>query len=387
MGQMMGTYLDNAATSWPKPETVYQAVDHFMRQVGATPGRGGHQREEEAARIADETRAALADLFNAPDPTCVVFTMNTTQAINMALKGVLRPGDHVITSSVEHNAMWRPLKALEKRGGVELSVVRCAPDGSLDVADVATAIRSNTRLVAMLHASNVLGTLLPIAAIGQLAHERGILFLVDAAQTAGACPIDVQAMHIDLLAFAGHKGLYGPHGTGGLVVRPGLQLETWLEGGSGVESESEDMPEQLPLRLEPGTHNAAGIAGLLAGVRFVQQQGVETIRAHEMELTRQLFDALEGVPGLHLLGTRDLAHRTAVVSVAVTGYVPEQLAEVLDRVFDVATRAGLHCAPQAHRTAGTLEDGALRFSPGYFNTGQDITYAAQALKTILERGM
>ena len=387
MNRLMGAYLDNAATSWPKPEAVYQAVDHFMRHIGATPGRGGHQREEEAAAIADETRAALAGLFNAPEPACVVFTMNATHAINMALKGVLHAGDHVITSSIEHNALWRPLKALEKRGGVELSVVHCSSDGTLDVAAVAAAMRSNTRLVAMLHASNVLGTLLPIAAIGQLAHDQGALFLVDAAQTAGTCPIDVQAMHIDLLAFAGHKGLYGPHGTGGLVVRPDSQLETWVEGGSGVESESDDMPAELPLRLEPGTHNAAGIAGLLAGVRFVQQQGVGNIRAHEMELTRQLIDALQEVPGLRLLGPRDPAQRTAVVSVAVAGYMPEQLAEVLDRVFGVATRAGLHCAPQAHRTAGTLEDGALRFSPGYFNTAQDITYAAQALKTILEQGV
>ena len=381
----MGIYLDNAATSWPKPEAVYQAVDHFMRQVGATPGRGGHRREEEAVQIADEARAALAGLFHAPDPAGVVFTMNATQAINMALKGVLQPGDHVVTSSIEHNAQWRPLKALE-RHGVELTAVRCAPDGTLDVADVITAIRRNTRLVAMLHASNVLGTMLPIAEIGQLAHQRGILFLVDAAQTAGACPLDAQAMHIDLLAFAGHKGLYGPHGTGGLVVRPGLRLETWLEGGSGVESEPDDMPEGLPLRLEAGTHNAAGIAGLLAGVRFVQQQTVERIRAHELELTRQLIESLQQVSGLRVLGPADLARRTAVVSITVEGYVPEQLAEVLDQVFDVATRAGLHCAPRAHRTAGTLEEGALRFSPGYFNTSQDITYAAEALKTILQQG-
>jgi cysteine desulfurase family protein len=381
----MGAYLDNAATSWPKPEAVYQAVDQFMCQVGATPGRGGHRREEEAGRIADEARAALADLFNAPDSARVVFTMNATQAINMALKGVLQPGDHVITSSVEHNAIWRPLKALTRRG-VELTAVRCAPDGILDVADVIAAMRRNTRLVAMLHASNVLGTMLPIAEIGQLAHQRDIVFLVDVAQTAGACPIDVQAMHIDLLAFAGHKGLYGPHGMGGLVVRPGLRLETWLEGGSGAESEPDDMPEALPLRLEAGTQNAAGIAGLLAGVRFVQQQGVEPIRAHELELTKQLIEALQETPGVRVLGPTDPARRTAVVSATVEGYVPEQLAEVLDQVFDVATRAGLHCALQAHRAAGTLEEGALRFSPGYFNTSQDITYAAEALKIILQQG-
>jgi cysteine desulfurase/selenocysteine lyase len=292
----MSAYLDNAATSWPKPETVYQAVDHFMREVGATPGRGGHWREEEAARIADEARAALAQLFNAPDPAGIAFTMNATQAINMALKGILRPGDHVVTSAIEHNAMWRPLKALERRG-VAVTAVPCAADGTLDPADVAAAIRPATRLIALLHASNVLGTLLPVAEIGQIAQDHGILFLVDAAQTAGAYPIDMAAMHIDLLAFPGHKGLYGPHGTGGLVVRPGIHLETWIEGGSGVESEPETMPEALPLRLEAGTHNAAGIAGLLAGVRFVLEEGVERIRVHELALTGQLIEALCDVPG------------------------------------------------------------------------------------------
>ena len=378
----MSAYLDNAATSWPKPETVYQAVDHFMREVGATPGRGGHRREEEAARIADETRAALAELFHAPEPNGVAFTMNATQAINMALKGLLKAGDHVITSSIEHNAVWRPLKALERRG-VAVTAVPCARDGSLDPADVEASIQQSTRMIAMLHASNVLGTILPVAEVGALARKHGIPFLVDAAQTAGAYPIDMQAMNIDLLAFPGHKGLFGPHGTGGLIVRTGLALETWIEGGSGTESAPETMPESLPLRLEVGTQNAAGIAGLLAGTRFVLEQGIEKIRQHEMELTTLLMDALRDVPNLTLLGHSDFTQRTAVVSVNIEGYVPDQLAMVLDQVFDIATRAGLHCAPQAHRTAGTLESGALRFSPGYFNTADEIHEAAEALAGIL----
>ena len=378
----MNAYLDNAATSWPKPEAVYQAVNHFMREIGATPGRGGHRREEEAARIADEARAALAELFHAPDPNGVAFTMNATQAINMALKGLLKPGDHVITSSIEHNAMWRPLKALGRRG-VEMTAVPCARSGALNPADVEAAIRPSTRLIALLHASNVLGTILPIAEIGALARRRGIPFLVDAAQTAGAYPLDMQAMNIDLLAFPGHKGLFGPHGTGGLVVRPGIVLETWMEGGSGTESAPETMPESLPLRLEAGTQNAAGIAGLLAGTRFVLEQGVERIRAHEIELTALLMDELRGVPNLTLLGPANPAQRTAVVSVTIEGYVPEQLAMALNQVFDIATRAGLHCAPQAHRAAGTLEVGALRFSPGYFNTADEIHETAEALSSIL----
>ncbi len=378
----MTIYLDNAATSWPKPEAVYHAVDRFMREVGATPGRGGHRREEEAQHIADEARDALAHLFHAPDPQGVAFAMNATQAINMALKGLLRPGDHVVTSSIEHNGVWRPLKALERQG-VEITAVPCAPDGTLDPSSVEAALRPETRLVTLIHGSNVLGTILPVGEVGQICRDHGVLFLVDAAQTAGAYPIDMEAMQIELLAFAGHKGTYGPHGTGGLVVRPGVELETWVEGGSGVESASERMPEALPGRLEAGTQNAAGIAGLLAGVRFVLEQGVERIRAHEMELTALLIEELRTVPGLTILGPDDLARRTAVVSVTVEGYMPDQLATVLDQVFDVATRAGLHCAPQAHRTAGTLDCGALRFSPGFFNTAEDVTYAVESLREIV----
>jgi selenocysteine lyase/cysteine desulfurase len=278
--------------------------------------------------------------------------------------------------------MWRPLKALEKHG-VEVTTVICAPDGTLDPADVEAALHPYTKMVAMLHASNVLGTLLPISEVGNIAHRHGALLLVDAAQTTGAYPIDMQAMGIDLLAFAGHKGTYGPHGTGGLVVRPGIELETWVEGGSGVLSRPDTMPQELPTRLEAGTQNAAGLAGLLAGVRFVLEQGVERIRAHEMAMVGRLIERLQALSGLSVLGPGDLQRRTAVVSIRVPDYSPDQLATVLDKVFGVATRAGLHCAPQAHCTAGTLECGALRFSPGYFNTVEEIYYAADALKTTL----
>ena len=296
-------YLDNAATSWPKPEVVYQAVDNFMRNVGATPGRGGHQKEEEAARIADGTRELLAQLFHAADPAGVVFTMNATQAINMALKGLLKPGDHVITTSIEHNAMWRPLKALE-RGGVVITEVACAPDGSLEPGSVEAAIRPDTRIIAMLHASNVLGTILPVAEVGAIAKEHGIHFLVDAAQTAGAYPIDMAAMNIGLLAFSGHKGLLGPHGTGGLVVQPGIRLETWIEGGSGVESKPESMPENLPLRLEAGTQNAAGIAGLMAGATYIQNLGVEQIHVARDGFMHLAHGCIAGYARFNHPGTR-----------------------------------------------------------------------------------
>lgn len=379
----MGVYLDNAATSWPKPEAVYQAVAHFMREVGATPGRGGHRREEQAHAITQETREAITALFRAPSPKGVIFAMNATQAINMALKGVLRPGDHAITSSIEHNAVWRPLKALERKHGVEVTVIPCEPDGRLNPRFISEAIRPNTRLIAVTHASNVLGTLLPVAEIGEIARRNGILFLVDAAQTAGAYPIDMKAMNIDMLAFAGHKGLYGPHGTGGLVLHPDLRLETLIEGGSGIDSASAEMPDELPQRLEAGSQNAAGIAGLCAGVRFVMETGVDRIRDHEMHLASMLIELLSDIPGLSVLGPRDEAERVPVVSVTVEGYFSEQLAAVLDKVFDVATRAGLHCAPQAHRAAGTFDEGALRFSPGFFNTEEDIIYAADALHQAL----
>jgi cysteine desulfurase family protein len=375
-------YLDNAATSWPKPEPVYLAVDQFMRQVGATPGRGGYQQEEEAQQIADDMRAALARLFNAPDRERVVFTLNATYALNMALKGLLQPGDHVITSSIEHNAMWRPLKALEQRG-VQITTVPSAYDGLLDPRDVENALHPDTKLIAMLHASNVLGTILPITEIGKIAHDHRIPFLVDAAQTAGHLPIDMQAMGISLLAFAGHKGTYGPHGTGGLVVAPGLHLETWVEGGTGFPSRPETMPDDLPIRLEAGTQNAAGIAGLLAGVKFVLETGVEKIQAHEMALTGRLIEQLKTVHGLEILGPKQLEQRVAVAAFTIEGYVPDQLSAVLDKVFNISSRSGLHCAPQAHMVAGTIENGALRFSPGYFTTADEIDYAVTALKSIL----
>ncbi len=379
----MSIYMDNAASSWPKPENVYRDVDRFMREVGATPGRGGYRQEHEANRIADLARAALADLFNAPDPEGVVFTLNATQAINMALKGLLSPGDHVITSSIEHNAVWRPLKRLEQTG-IDVTAVPCQEDGTLHLENIKEAINPNTRLIAFIQVSNVLGTILPVAEIGELASKNQILLLVDAAQSAGSYPIDMQAMQIDLLAFPGHKGLYGPHGTGGLIIRPGIKLDTWVEGGSGVESELESMPEKTPERLEAGTQNIAGIAGLLSGVNFVQDTGVDLIRRHEMELCQMLIEGLKQLPGCVILGPKDMKERAPVVSAVFDGYIPDQLAAVLDQVFGIATRAGLHCAPQAHRAAGTLETGALRFSPGYFTTQADIITAIEAITTIIE---
>ena len=379
----MGSYLDNAATTYPKPETVYQAVERFLREVGGSPGRGGHRREEAANGIVWNARQAVTGLLNAPDPDGVIFTMNATYAINVALKGLLQRGDHVITSAIEHNAMWRPLKTLERRGIISLSVVPCDSEGLLDPTDVAPLIRPNTRLIAMLHASNVLGTVLPAAEVGQIAKEYGLSFMLDAAQTAGVYPIDIEAMAIDLLALAGHKGTFGPHGTGALVVRPGVVLETLIEGGTGGQSELETQPDEMPQHLESGTPNALGIAGLLAGVNFVHKEGVERIRAFETSLVNHLVTGLQQIPGVIIYGPKDIHARTGVVSINIEGFDPSQLAVVLDEMFDIAVRAGLHCAPQAHRVMGTIEAGALRFSPGYFNTIEDIDKAISALQVIV----
>ena len=378
----MTVYLDNAATSFPKPEAVYAAMDGFGRTVAGTPGRSGHRGAAEASRIVTEARERLARLFNAPAPSCIVFTANATQSVNLALKGLLRPGDHVVTSGVEHNAVWRPVKGLERQG-VQLSAVPCTPTGVLDPAGVAAALRPNTRLIAVTHASNVLGTVLPVSDLAEVAHRHHLPLLVDAAQTAGVYPIDVDALGVDLLAFTGHKGLLGPAGTGGLVVGTGIDLEPLLEGGTGGDSTLEAMPPSLPQHLEAGTLNGVGIAGLSAGVDFLLEKGVESVRRHEVELTAHLREGLAALDGVTVYGPPDPEARTAVVSVNLVGCEPEQVGHVLDEVYDVATRAGLHCAPQAHRTMGTLERGALRLSPGYFTTHDEIDYLLHCLGDIL----
>jgi cysteine desulfurase/selenocysteine lyase len=284
-------YLDNAATSWPKPEAVYQAMDSLMRNTGASPGRSGHLMSLTAAHIVHETREALCEFFGIADPSHLVFTANATEALNLAIKGLLRPGDHAVTSSMEHNSVMRPLRALEKTG-VELTVAPCASDGSLDPGEIGRAIRPNTRLIVLTHASNVVGTVLPVAAVGRIARSHGVPLLVDAAQSAGCYPIDVETMNIDLLAFSGHKSLFGPQGTGGLYIRPGLEsrLEPLKYGGTGSFSEHENQPDFLPDKYESGTPNTVGLAGLGAGVRFVMREGLGNIRKKEERLTGLLLN-------------------------------------------------------------------------------------------------
>ena len=377
-------YFDNAATSWPKPPGVMEAMARFLNEIGANPGRSGHRMAVEAGRVVYEAREVIAELFNAPDPLRVVFGLNGTEALNLVLRGYLRPGDHVVTSSMEHNAVMRPLRALERQG-VEVTVVPCAPDGTLDPGDVLAAIRPNTALVVLNHASNVVGTILPIHEVGAAVGTAGQspLLVVDAAQTAGAVPIDVQADGIDLLAFTGHKSLYGPMGTGGLVIGERVdldRLEPLKRGGTGSRSEHEEQPDFLPDKYESGTANAAGLAGLAAGVRWVLERGVEAIRAHEEALTRRLVDGLRAIPGVTVYGTLDPARQTATVSFNIAGMEPSEVGLRLDEEFGVLCRVGLHCAPAAHKTIGTFPTGTVRFSLGVFNTAEEVDRALRAVE-------
>ncbi len=380
-------YLDNAATSWPKPPGVVEAIVHFLNDVGANPGRSAHRLAVESGRIVYNAREAVAELFNAPDPLRVVFGSNATEALNLALCGLLRPGAHVITSSMEHNSVMRPLRALERQG-VEVTVVQCSPEGFLDPADIEAAIRPHTAIIALNHASNVVGTILPIAEVGEIARRHGLLFLVDAAQTAGAYPIDVETDKIDLLAFTGHKSLLGPMGTGGLYIGERVDLEEFeplKRGGTGSRSELEEQPDFLPDMGESGTLNAVGLAGLEAGVRWVLEQGVEAIRAHEVELTRQLIVGLRDIPGVTVYGGLDAGRQTATVSFNVAGMEPSEVGLRLDEEYGILCRVGLHCAPAAHRTIGTFPVGTVRFGLGVFNTLEEVERAMEAVKQVARK--
>jgi cysteine desulfurase/selenocysteine lyase len=377
-------YFDNAATSWPKPEAVTEAMGRFLREHGANPGRSGHRLSIEAGRVVYQAREQVARLFALDDPLSVVFTKNATEAINVALLGLLAPGDHVITSTMEHNSVARPLRFLETQG-VGVTRVACAGDGTLDPGDVERSISERTRLVVLSHASNVAGTLCPIAEVGRLAKEHDLLFCVDAAQSAGACPIDLGVMHVDLLAFTGHKSLYGPQGTGGLCIggRARRRLRPLIFGGTGSASDSDLHPEFLPDRLEAGTLNAVGLAGLAAGIAFVESRGLAVIRAHEQSLTRRLLEGLQEMPQVRVLGPCDPQRQTAVVSFDVGGWSCSEVAFMLEESAGICCRAGLHCAPLAHRQLGTFPEGAVRFSLGLFNHETEIATALDALRELL----
>jgi cysteine desulfurase / selenocysteine lyase len=379
-------YFDNAATSWPKPPGVTEAMVHFLNHVGANPGRSAHRLSVESARIVYRAREAVAEIFNAPDPLRVVFGSNVTEALNLALNGLLRPGDHVITSSMEHNSVMRPLRALEQQG-IEVSVVPCSPEGFLNPAHVESAMQRNTVMVALNHASNVVGTLLPVAEVGSLTRQHELLLLVDAAQTAGAYPVDMQALKVDLLAFTGHKSLYGPMGTGGLIVGERVDASSLLplkRGGTGSRSEREEQPEFLPDVCESGTLNVVGLAGLEAGIRWVLERGVAAVRDHEMALAGRLIAGLSAIPGVMVYGPLNPEQQTSTISFNIDGVPPSAVGLQLDDEFGVLCRVGLHCAPAAHKTIGTFPGGAVRFGIAAFNTLQEVDLAVAAVQQLAQ---
>jgi cysteine desulfurase/selenocysteine lyase len=378
-------YLDNAATSWPKPLEVLKAMTDVLELAGGNPGRSGHRLSVAAAREVYNAREDIASFFNVTDPLRVIFTANATHAINIALKGLLKPSDHVVTSSIEHNAVMRPLRSLEKQG-IRLSIVPCAADGSLDVRDVVRAMNASTRLVAITHASNVMGTILPVAEVASVAHEAGALLLVDAAQTAGTIPIDMPSIGIDFLAFTGHKELQGPPGIGGLLIGENVdvsQIEPLMRGGTGSRSESEEQPDDLPDKFEIGTLNLVGIAGLHAGIQWVRDRGIDTIQAHLKELTLALINGLSELPGIKVYGPLDTNSTVAIVSFSVHHKRVSEVGLKLDEEYGILCRVGLHCAPAAHKTMGSFPEGTVRLAPGVFTTMDDISTTIRAIEQVI----
>jgi cysteine desulfurase / selenocysteine lyase len=381
-------YLDNAATSFPKPEPVFKGMDAFARSSAANPGRSGHRRAIEAEAMINETRRLIARLLGFSRPERVIFTLNATDALNMAIKGILRQGDHAITSVLEHNSVSRPLNQLEKAGVIALTRLPANSDHVIDPDEVARAFRPSTRLVALTHASNVTGTIQPIAAIGKIVCEHNAFFLVDASQSAGAVPIAMESDGIDLLAFTGHKALLGPTGTGGLIVGERVEVSPWREGGTGGDSSSPVQPSELPHRLEGGTPNVFGIAGLREGVRLLLDRGVENVLNHERALLAEFYRSLQS-PDLfrwygadQVISGKNGEGRVGIVGINFPGFSPAELAAILDERFDIAIRAGLHCAPYAHKHLGTFPEGFARFSVGFLTQLDDVRQAAQALNEI-----
>ena len=397
-------YLDNAATSFPKPPQVVEAMTHYMEKVGANPGRAGHRLSLEASGIVQHTRESLATLFNIPDPRRIVLTANVTESLNTVIRGFLNPGNHVITSSMEHNSVIRPLKHLEEKGLITLDLVPCDLKGFLKMDELPGLIRKKTALMVLNHASNVCGTIQNIRAVREKLGP--IPLLLDAAQTAGCYPIDVEADGIDFLAFTGHKGLLGPQGTGGLYIREGLKVRPLIRGGTGSISEEIRQPDFLPDLLESGTRNNVGIAGLGAGVDFILGEGVEKIRQHERDLTSALLKALHNLPGITIYGPLRADLQTATISLTFDSILPTgpdhelggcgainlawmeegvglgDAGHILNEEYDIFVRVGLHCAPLAHQTLGTFPEGTVRISMGYFNTQEEMAYTAKAVRKI-----
>jgi cysteine desulfurase family protein len=382
-------YLDNAATSYPKPEIVHDRVHDFYRSHGVNPGRTGCDLAIEAEQMIHETRTRLSAFFNrslvaagkVPDPNRLVFTMNATMGLNLIIHGTVKAGDHIVTTEAEHNSVIRPVNHMVK-DGAEATFVKLDGDGFVDPAELGEAIRPSTKLVLVNHASNVTGAVQDLVAIGKVCRERGVPLAVDTAQTAGVLPIDMNAAHISFLAFTGHKALFGPTGTGGICVAEGAQIESTLFGGTGVKSANLYHLEEYPYRLEAGTPNLAGIAGLSAGLEWVEKKGLENIYAHEMELLGRLQEGLAEIPGVTIHGTKNLERRVATLSITVANYDPSDVGTLLDVDHGVLTRTGLQCAPLIHAHMGTMPRGTVRFSLGPYNTHEHVERAIEGVAEI-----
>ena len=373
-------YLDNAATTMRKPEAVVQAVTEALCTMG-NAGRGVHDAALDASRIIFETIMKLAEFFHAESPKQIVFTANSTESLNIAIKGILKAGDHVITTALEHNSVLRPLYEMEERG-VELTIIPSDKQGRICYEDFEKAIKANTKAIVCTHGSNLTGNLVDIARVGEIAHRHGILFVVDASQTAGVFSIDVQEMKIDILCFTGHKGLLGPQGTGGMYVREGLEVKPLLSGGSGVQTYSKTHPAQMPTALEAGTLNAHGLAGLRAAIIYLQETGIDAIRAKEQEQMWHFYQKVKEIPGITVYGDFNVKERCAIVTLNVRAYDSSEVSDALFMHYGISTRPGAHCAPLMHEALGTVEQGAVRFSFSHYNTMEEIDQAVEALREL-----
>ncbi|ACA45865.1 aminotransferase class V-fold PLP-dependent enzyme [Clostridium botulinum] len=383
----MKVYLDNAATTYPKPEKVYSSILNYMKNVGASPGRGGYENALTGDRMVYKCRQSLINLFNFNKIENVVFTSNITASLNILIKSIVKDGWHVITSSMDHNSVIRPLVSLEKSNKIELDILNCSEEGLINIEDFKNAIKDSTKLVVLSHASNIVGTIQPLEAIGKICKEKGIYFIIDSAQTAGVLPLNFQNLNCNALAFTGHKSLLGPQGIGGFIIDDELNniATNFIEGGTGSLSESTLQPDFLPDKFESGTMNTPGIAGLLAGIEYINEEGLNAIKEREEYLSREFINGLLNIDSVKVYGPLDASLRTATISINSSKIDNSELGFLLDSEFGIMVRTGLHCAPLAHKTIGSFPQGTLRFSFGAFNDIKDINYALYALNSILNR--
>lgn len=373
-------YMDNAATTMQKPKGVAEAVVQAMGSLG-NAGRGATEASLSASRVIYDTRERLSRLFHAENPKQIAFTANSTESLNIAIKGILHPGDHVVTTVLEHNSVLRPLFQCQEKG-VELTILPCDLKGNISYEEMDRAVRENTRAIICTHASNLTGNMIDLVRVGEIAKSHGILFVVDASQTAGVFPIDVQKMQIDILCFTGHKGLLGPQGTGGLYVREGVKVSPLLSGGSGVDTYNPQHPQEMPTALEAGTLNGHGIAGLNAALKYLEQTGIDTVREREVSLMRQFYEGVSKIDGVRVYGDFEAAKRCPIVTLNIGDYDSSEVSDELFMDYGISTRPGAHCAPLMHRALGTEAQGAVRFSFSHFNTEEEIEFAIKAVREL-----